>query len=631
MYTSHPASNNLRIEKGVLRAVARPTAAGVLNMAIDDFLQSLAKERGNLAFGIILSGTASDGTLGLKAIKAEGGITLAQEPSSAKFDGMPSSAIAAGAVDFVLTPEAIAKQLVSLASHPYLNHRPAAEPHEEITPPAGGDLTPIFTVLRTATGIDFTYYKHNTILRRIERRMALHGMDSLKDYSRKLRHDAAEAKILAQEFLINVTAFFREPETYKTLKDTVFPALLEHRSPDDPIRVWIPGCSTGEEAYSIAIVLTEFLEEHGASCGIQIFATDLSDSVIERARSGVYLENAVSGVSAERLRRFFISRDRVYQINQSIRGACVFAKQDLTKDPPFSKIDLISCCNLLIYLGPLLQKRAISLFHYALKPGGFLVLGSSESIGSYADSFQTVDRKQRIYSKKLSSGPLTLDLSGGRAGPAAQSRGERVFGKRRRSEECAEVRGPDAAGRILAAGSDRGRRAACDPGARRHRLLLATSARRSHHGLDQAGEAGPAGAVEGRDSQSPAARKLRWLRRDSAYRDNGQTRDVDLRVLPIRDPNGKEQCWLILFEENPRGRARSRAKGSWRLCPSRPGTTTPSCTWNKNFGPRGIICNRLSSPRKRRPRSCDPPTKRRRRPMKSWIPPRRNCRPPTKS
>lgn len=418
-----PATNNLRIDKGVLRTVARPTTVGVVNMAIDDFLQSLAKERGNLAFGVILSGTASDGTLGLKAIKAEGGITLAQEPSSAKFDGMPSSAIAAGGVDFVLAPEGIAKQLVSLASHSYVSHGPLAEPPEEITAPGGGDLNPIFSVLRSVTGIDFTYYKHNTILRRIERRMALHGMQSLKDYARRLRSDAAEAKILAQEFLINVTAFFREPETYKTLKDTVFPALLEHRAADEPIRVWIPGCSTGEEAYSIAIVLTEFLEEQGATCGIQIFATDLSDSVIERARSGVYLENAVSGVSAERLRRFFISRDRVYQINQAIRSACVFAKQDLTKDPPFSKIDLVSCCNLLIYLGPLLQKRAISLFHYALKPGGFLVLGSSESIGTFSDAFQTVDRKLRIYSKKATSGPSTLDLSGARASPAAQAEG----------------------------------------------------------------------------------------------------------------------------------------------------------------------------------------------------------------
>jgi len=560
-----PASNNLKLESGVLRAVSRSTAPGVRNMAIDDFLESLAKDRGHLAFGIILSGTASDGTLGLKAIKAEGGITMAQEPASAKFDGMPSSAIAAGAVDFVLTPEAIAKQLVSLAAHPYLNHR-AAEPHEETAPPAGGDLNPIFAVLRTATGIDFTYYKHNTILRRIERRMALHGIESLKDYARKLRHDAAEAKILAQEFLINVTAFFREPETYKTLKDTVFPALLEHRLQDNPIRVWIPGCSTGEEAYSIAIVLTEFLEEHGAACGIQIFATDLSDSVIERARSGVYLENAVSGVSAERLRRFFVGRDRVYQINQSIRGACVFAKQDLTKDPPFSKIDLISCCNLLIYLGPLLQKRAISLFHYALKPGGFLVLGSSESIGSYADAFQTVDRKQRIYSKKTSSGPLALDLGGSRAGRAARAEegasadgGGAVKNVQKYVDRMllAEYSPPgvivDDALHVIQVRGDTGSYLQLPPGDPTTDLTR----------LVKPGLLAPLKAAirKARHDKTPVVET--GLR----VRDNGQTRDVDLRVLPIRDPSGKDQCWLILFEESPRGRAGARAKGKLAIVP----------------------------------------------------------------
>ena len=561
-----PASNNLRIEEGVLRAVSRPTATGVRNMAIDDFLESLAKERGNLAIGIVLSGTASDGTLGLKAIKAEGGITLAQEPSSAKFDGMPSSAIAAGAVDFVLNPEGIAKQLVSLASHPYLNYRPVMEPREEIAPPAGIDLTPIFTVLKASTGIDFTYYKHNTILRRIERRMALHGIDSLKDYARKLRHDAGEAKILAQEFLINVTAFFREPETYKTLKDTVFPALLEQRSPDDPIRVWIPGCSTGEEAYSIAIVLTEFLEEHGASCGIQIFATDLSEAVIERARSGVYLENAVSGVSPERLRRFFISRDRVYQINQSIRSACVFAKQDLTKDPPFSRIDLISCCNLLIYLGPLLQKRAISLFHYALKPGGFLVLGSSESIGSYADSFQTVDRKQRIYSKKTSAGPLALDLGGAGAGRAT------------RVEESVSAEGGSALKNVqkyvdrmlLAAYSPAG--VITDDGLNVIQVRGDTGAylqlppgdpTTDLTRLVKPGLLGPLRAAvrKARQDKAPV------VETGISVRDDGHTRDVDLRVLPIRDPNGKEQCWLILFEEPPRAKASARGKGKPPIVP----------------------------------------------------------------
>ena len=310
-------------------------------------------------------------------------------------------------------------------------------------------------MLRTATGIDFTYYKHNTILRRIERRMALHGIESVEDYARKLRHDTAEAKVLAQEFLINVTAFFREPETYKTLKDTVFPALLEHRLQDDPIRVWIPGCSTGEEAYSVAIVLTEFLEEHGATCGIQIFATDLSDSVIEKARAGVYLENAVTGVSAERLRRFFVSRDRVYQINQSIRGACVFAKQDLTKDPPFSKIDLISCCNLLIYLGPLLQKARD--FFVPLRPEARRIPGVGK-LGIHwllcrcvPDSRpQAKDLFQEDQLRPAGLGPERRPRQSGRA-----CRRERIAGRPWRGEERTEVCGSDAAGRILAARGDR--------------------------------------------------------------------------------------------------------------------------------------------------------------------------------
>ena len=407
-----PAGENLRIEKGILHTVPRPTEASARNMAIDDFLESLAKDHGNRAFGIVLSGTASDGTIGLKAIKVEGGITFAQEPSSAKFDGMPSSAIAAGSVDFVLPPEAIAKQLVALSGHPYLNYQRVQERDGE-TGAAAADLNPIFVALRSAAGIDFTYYKHNTILRRIERRMALHGIDNLEDYSRKLRQDLAEAKALADDFLINVTAFFREPDTFKALRDTVFPALIHNRSTDDPIRIWVPGCSTGEEAYSLAMSLTEFLEDSRASFGIQIFATDLSEAVIEKARSGIFMDTAVTGVSPERLQRFFIKRERIHQVTQAMRSICVFAKQDLTKDPPFSRIDLISCCYLLIYLGPPLQKKAVSLFHYALKPGGFLVLGSAESVGAYADWFQTMDRKQRIYSKKSHSNHLAWDPAPG--------------------------------------------------------------------------------------------------------------------------------------------------------------------------------------------------------------------------
>ena len=546
-----PASENLKIEDGVLHTVPRAAGAGVRNMAIDDFLQSLAKDRGNRAFGIILSGTASDGTVGLRAIKAEGGITFAQEPNSAKFEGMPSSAIAAGGVDFVLSPEAMAKQLVALADHPYLSWPPHQE--FEIPPALDGDLNPIFGVLRSVTGIDFTNYKHNTIVRRIERRMAVHGIGTLKEYSQKLRHDRAEAKILAQDFLINVTAFFREPETFKTLRETVFPVLIEGRSADDPIRIWIPGCSTGEEAYSLAMELTEFLEERGALIGIQIFATDLSEPVIEKARSGIYLENALAGVSPQRLQRFFIKRDRVYQVSQAIRNVCVFAKQDLTKDPPFSKIDLVSCCNLLIYLGPVLQKKAISVFHYALKPGGYQVLGSSESIGAYSDVFQTVDRKYRIYSKKKSAAHLTWDL------PAAGASTGLSVPQSTQWESASPLKNiqkyvdrillaeyapagviVDDAIHILQVRGDTGHYLQIPPG-------------EPTTDLTRLLRPGLLAAVR---SAIRSARQRGTQVKETGLRVKNADgiRQVALRVSPIRDPNSTEPCFLILFDESAKGR-----------------------------------------------------------------------------
>ena len=401
-----PAGKNLTIAGGILQTVPRPET-GARNMPIDDFLEALGKDRQNGAFAVILSGTASDGTLGARAIKAEGGITFAQEPSSAKFDGMPRSAIASGVIDFVLTPDGIAKQLTELAGHSY-PHAVRNQVSASATTDAR-DLNRIFVRLRAATAIDFTYYKHNTILRRIKRRMALRGIEGLDQYARLVEQDRAEAIALAQDFLVNVTSFFREPEALEMMRQIVFPTWLERKSSDDPIRIWIPGCSTGEEAYSLAIALMEFLDEHTAHPGIQIFATDLSESVIEKARAGLYLENAVSGISPARLERFFVKRDRVYQVSQAVRDLCVFARHDVTRDPPFSKMDLISCCNLLIYLGPVLQKKALSLFHYALKPHGYLVLGSSESVGAFPESFETIDRKYKIYAKKGTSARLSFD------------------------------------------------------------------------------------------------------------------------------------------------------------------------------------------------------------------------------
>ncbi len=551
-----PPGDNLTIEKGVLRTVRRPTGAGVRNMPIDDFLQALAKDQGSGAFGVILSGTASDGALGLKAIKAEGGITFAQDPDSAKFDGMPRSAIATGAVDFVLTPGEIAVRLLAVSGHSYLH--PAPDRESDFPQGIEGELHRIFVPLRTATGVDFTHYKRSTILRRIKRRMALHGIEDLKEYARRIEQDASEAKILAQDFLINVTTFFREPESHRILKETVFPALLQGRSPADPIRIWIPGCATGEEAYSLAMGLTEFLDDRSTHPAIQIFATDISEPAIARARSGVYLESALGAISPERLKRFFVKTAGVYQIGHAIRELCVFARQDLTKDPPFSKMDLISCCNLLIYLGPVLQKKAMTAFHYALNPRGFLILGSSESAAAFAESFHAIDRKQKIYSKRGDSMRLTFDFPD-RNGAAVDARPRAAVenaGPVKEAQNEADrmllaAYAPagviiDDAMRILQIRGDTGPYLQLAPGAPTTEL-----SRMVRPGL-----------LAGLNNAVRKARLKGSTVRETGLRakDGKQFRSVDLRVSPIRGSSGKERCFLVLFEDSAPREAATRGK-----------------------------------------------------------------------
>lgn len=361
-------------------------------------MRSLAADKSSQAIGIVLSGTASDGTLGLEAVKAEGGITFAQEPSSAKFDGMPRSAIAAGVVDFVLAPDEIAKRLVQIAQHPYV--APASGQAGEAAVETGSAQDRIFYLLRNATGNDFTHYKRTTTHRRIRRRMVLHGSEELGDYLAYLQENPAELRVLADDLLVCVTSFFREPKTLEALDAKVFPEILKDRSPEDTIRIWVPGCATGEEAYSIAIRLTEFLERSGTHVPIKIFATDINQTAIEKARAGTYDMAALTAVSPERLKRFFVKAGGGYQAHKSIRELCLFTLQNITKDPPFHNLDLISCCNVLIYFEPVLQRKALSMFHYALKPAGFLMLGSSESIGTASAAFSPLDHKLKLYSKR---------------------------------------------------------------------------------------------------------------------------------------------------------------------------------------------------------------------------------------
>ncbi len=408
-----PPNVDMTISQGILRLTPRTATRGH-HMPIDRFLRSLAEDQRSNAIGIILSGTASDGTLGLVAIKAEGGITFAQDEKSAKFDGMPQNAIAAGCVDFVLPPDAIGRELARIRAHPYLAPSSSART-AELVPDGDPRLKDILHLLRTANEVDFSDYKPATVKRRILRRMALQRIGKLKEYVQFLRHHPSEVEALYEDILIKVTSFFRDPDAFEALKTEVFPSILKHRSPVEPIRIWVPGCSTGEETYSQAIALLEFLRKRRADIPFQLFGTDLGQGSIEKARAGIYPQSIAADVSPERLQRFFVKVEGGYRINKMIRDVCVFARQNLLQDPPFSRIDVISCRNVLIYLGPVLQKRIMPIFHYALRPRGFLMLGGAEGvIGTASDLFELMDRKHKIYCRKSTASGLHFDFAASR-------------------------------------------------------------------------------------------------------------------------------------------------------------------------------------------------------------------------
>lgn len=394
-----PPNHSMIIAGGALKLVPRERTS-VPHHPIDEFFTSLAGARKTAAIGVLLSGSGSDGTVGLKAIKEEGGVTFAQNPKTAAWPAMPASAISAGTVDFVLPPAGIAAELARISRHPYLLKREEALAGEDAV---GNGMERIYGFLRSSAGVDFRLYKQPTVGRRVARRMALHKMRSLSEYVRFLRTHPDEIKALADEIFIHVTGFFRDPECFQAFRRRVLPKLHLNRRPD-PVRIWVPGCSAGEEVYSLAMLLLESLDPNTSQTKIQMFGTDISEPAIERARAGIYAEPAVRGVSAARLRRFFAKVEHGYQINKDVRGLCVFARHDLASDPPFSKLDLISCRNVLIYAGPLLQNRILSAFQYALRPGGFLFLGKSEAISAYAGTFEVEDRHHKIFSRKPKAG-----------------------------------------------------------------------------------------------------------------------------------------------------------------------------------------------------------------------------------
>lgn len=362
--------------------------------SIDDLFKSVAESQAENAMGVLLSGSGSDGTEGLKAIKSAGGITFAQDSESAEFPQMPAHALNAGCVDMALPPGAIAQKLASLRDHPL---SPAVETESS----DGQPLPSILEVLREHSGFDFTHYKQSTILRRIRRRMLLKHTEKESQYLELLRNEPDERAALVQDFLINVTALFRDPEVFEEIKRQVLPHLIANIAKNEALRVWVPACSTGEEAYSLAIIIAEYLEENQLQMPVQILATDLDSTAIATARGGVYTAQQVAPLSRSRLHRFFSNTaDGHYQVRKQIRGYCIFSEQDVAHDPPFARLDLISCRNLLIYLDESLQSRLFALFHFALYPWGRLLLGHSESIANGASYFSVVDQKQKIYAKK---------------------------------------------------------------------------------------------------------------------------------------------------------------------------------------------------------------------------------------
>ena len=394
-----PSNKILISTDGVLKLATRDKKR--LNFTIDIFFNSIAEVHQSFAIGVVLSGTGSDGTLGLKAIKEHGGITFVQDSASAAYDSMPQSAVNAGVVDFILSPEKIPAQLLAINSTYKTVH---AETEDDNPLPIPKDDEEIFkqilALLNQRSGVDFTYYKQPTLRRRIARRMAIGKKMNLADYLKFLRTDKAEQDALFQDVLIPVTSFFRDSKTFQTLGDTVFPSLFKNKSPDEPFRIWIAGCSTGEEAYSIAICLHEFLGEKLSYTRIQIFASDISESVIKKARRGYYSKVDVEKLSEAYIKKYFIKSNGGYEVSKLIRDMCVFAAHNFLKDPPFAKMDLISCRNVLIYLDPFLQKKALTTFHYALKENGFLLLGKSETTGSASELFTHLTKHDKIYSRK---------------------------------------------------------------------------------------------------------------------------------------------------------------------------------------------------------------------------------------
>ena len=539
-----PPNRDLAVMHGVIHLITPAGTAGP-RLPIDYMLRSLADDQGPSAIGIVLSGTGSDGTFGLEAIKAAGGITFVQDPASAKYDGMPRSALASGAADFCLTPQKIGEELTRIAQLPRVLRTPK-EP--ERAPHVQDQLGKLFVFIRSAFGNDLSSYKSATIDRRIERRMTLHKIARIEDYVTFVQSNQEELRALYKDMLITVTSFFRDPEAYEALKSKVFPRLLEQRDKAAAVRAWVPACATGEEAYSLAIALLEFFSEKGVDTRIQIFGTDVDDDAIQHARRGVYPANIALDVSPDRLNRFFTKKDSEYTISRRIRDMVVFSKQNILKDAPFSRVDLASCRNLLIYLQPGSQKKVLRILHYALNPGGHLMLGTSESVGDAPDLFSLLDRKSKIYAKKNVPLPVGTESAFGTPYAGGETHQQPFVAPKPTlglhglvDRKVLELYGPP--GVVVNEDLDivqfRGHTGPfLDPAPGTATLNLLKLARFDLH-------------IELKKAIEKARSQYLRVTTDVNYHSDEQPSAVRLDVVPIHDPDSKARCFVVLFDVLP--------------------------------------------------------------------------------
>ena len=581
-----PPNKDMTIFHGRLLLSELKTSPGT-RMPIDSFFRSLAEDAGDRAVAVILSGTGTDGTLGVRALQADGGVVFVQEPSSAKFDGMPRSAIQTGLADYILPAEEIAGQLATLFER-YLSR-------EAETPDEANMIRKVLMIVRAKTGHDFSQYKKNTMSRRIKRRMSIHNLQNIADYIRYLGERPEEVRQLLREMLINVTNFFRDPEAFEVLAKNVLPELLHDKPDDYVLRVWVVGCATGEEAYSIAMAVREYAEETGRDYKVQIFATDLDETSIATARAGIFPANIALDVPQSRLAKFFLKEEKSYRVRKDIRDGIVFAVQDVAKDAPFTRLDFLSCRNVLIYMESELQERLLALFHYSLKPGGMLLLGSSESVGARSDLFRTIDRKWKFFQAKAGTGRKALLHEAFAAAPA-----------------------PAKAERAKA----RGIPAKFDLEATVHRALLSTFAPPAVivdgkgnilyiHG-DTAQYLTPASGRPVFDIEHMMREGLRFsmgtallaaathgqeaVYRNLRVRTNGESITIDLTIRPLPQAQDEDALYMFTFQEVHEEKEGSRKRGIQRRR-SRP-IVLPSLKRRSSI--RGKACRQ--PPRRRRQR-----------------------------